>query len=214
MKTFSIKEAIRTAWALWKSHWKIISLSTATMIGLNSVDFDHYGVIESLVVFVVSIVSIIVTIGWTKILLKIYDKESTRLNDLFDHFRLFWKYLGLCILLGLIVLIGLILLVVPGIYFLLKYQFAVLILIDKEKIAIKDAMKESAKLTEGIKWKLLGLVIVMGLINIAGLLIFVVGAIISIPVPFLAYIHVYRNLSASTPATPAPILIAEPAPIS
>lgn len=52
-------------------------------------------------------------------------------------------------------------------------------------------------MTEGVKWKLLGFCIVMGLINIVGLVALVVGVLVSFPVTNLAYLHIYRKLGGA-----------------
>mgnify|MGYP003393230463 CR=1 FL=1 len=194
MKTFSIKEAFRVGWGLWKSNKKLLILSTLIIFAIDMVSFDDGGFFLWILEVILSILSMIIGIGWLKMLLKIKDGQPTELHELIEHAHLFWKYLGTTILLFLMVLGGLLLLVVPGIYFFLKYQFALMVMVDKGG-SIKEAFKESARITKGVKWKLLGFVFVSVGVVILGFLALGVGVVVAVPVTMLASIHVYRTLS-------------------
>ena len=84
--------------------------------------------------------------------------------------------------------------IIPGIIFGLKFSFAQFITVDTGAKPV-DAMKESSAITKGIKWKLLGFYVVIGLVNIVGALVLMVGLLVSIPVSTFAMIYVYRELS-------------------
>ena len=74
------------------------------------------------------------------------------------------------------------------------FMFATIIVIDRERGPI-EAMKESMRVTRGYKWYLLGFALVLTLLNVLGLLAFVVGLLVSIPVSLLAFMHAYRTLA-------------------
>jgi len=91
-----------------------------------------------------------------------------------------------------IVGVGMILLVVPGVYWAVKYQFIPYLIIDRG-LAPMEALKASGDLTEGYRMDLfLFLLAVIGA-NILGALAFGVGLLVSIPVTFLAHAWVYRR---------------------
>lgn len=133
------------------------------------------------------------SIGFTQIQLNVLDKKPSNVGLLFQPQGLFWRYLGGSIVYGLIILGGLILLIVPGIIWGLKYQFALPLIVDK-KLTVKEAIHKSGQITMGKKGWLLGFVIVLGLINLAGLLALGLGLLITIPLTLIAHMWVYRQL--------------------
>ena len=81
--------------------------------------------------------------------------------------------------------IGIPLLFVLGVIFSLMFMFSGFLVIDRELGPI-EAMKESYRITRGHKWKLFGLLLLLSLINLLGLLAFIVGLFVSVPVSLLA----------------------------
>ena len=69
-------------------------------------------------------------------------------------------------------------------------------------------MKESRRITRGHKWQLFGFLLMLVLINLLGLLAFVVGLFVSIPVSSLAFAHAYRLLSGKAGTHPADAVLA------
>jgi len=81
-------------------------------------------------------------------------------------------------------------------------MFVMFIVIDRG-LGPVEAMKESARLTRGYKWQLLGFVLVLALINFVGALALLVGLFVTIPVTSLAFVQAYRALSANAGLPPA-----------
>ncbi len=198
MQTFSIKESYKRAWELWKANKGLMTFATVISLILGSFrnpeQHGRYGA-SIIVAVILFIIAVLVKIGMTKLFLKVVDGQHTNWKEIFKHGNLFIVYLCTSILFGLGLIIGTILLIIPGIYFALTYFFAPVIVID-QKIGIINAFKKSKEMTKGTKWKLLGFMIVLVLTNILGALVFVVGLLVSIPVSSLAFMHVYRKLSA------------------
>ncbi len=140
--------------------------------------------------------------GVTAFYLDAHDNPETVTLSSLWHPQPFWNFLGATILTGLAIIVGLVLLIVPGIIFMLMYMFVMFIVIDRGLGPIK-AMKESARITRGYKWQLLGFVLVLTLINLAGALALLVGLLVTVPVTSLAFAHAYRALSANAGAPPA-----------
>lgn len=63
-----------------------------------------------------------------------------------------------------------------------------------------DALKNSVRITKGARLKMIGLLLLLGLINVAGALALFVGLLVTIPLSMIAIVHVYRALSGA----PAP----------
>jgi hypothetical protein len=195
MKTFSIREAFKHGWALFKGHQKVLILSTAiTLIVGGFKQSDGRGFGGFLMWLVVTVVGVIIQIGWWKIVLMIEDGHSPKLKELISHPELFWRYLGASLALMLMTVVGLILLVVPGVYLLVRFQYAPMLVVDK-RYTIRQAFEHSSRLTHGLKWRLLGLMSIVVLLNILGAIALVVGLLVTVPVTMLAYTHIYRHLS-------------------
>lgn len=193
---FSVKQSIKIGWEKFKAHAGICALTTLLMLALSSFSWkdDHFNPGIFLFFIAVMVLSMIVKIGFTKIFLRIYDGESPKFIDIFKEYLLFWKYLGVSILMPLAVLGGLILLIIPGIFWAVRFSLSPIIVVDTGVGPIK-AMKESWVITKGNFWKLLGFWIVIILLNILGMLVLGIGLLVSVPVTTLAGIYVYRELS-------------------
>lgn len=201
MKTFSIKEAVKHGWTLFKANKKILILATLLFMILSNLNGQgrggwgrYHSEFSPLVWLVLFAVGIIVKIGWTKIMLHIEEGEKAHLKELFTHLEIFWRYLGVYLIYIVAVMIGFVLLIIPGFYVMLKYSFAPILILDKKDLKISEAFKQSALMTKDIKWKLLGLFVVMVLLNILGVIALGVGLLVSIPVSTLAFVHVYKGL--------------------
>ena len=172
---------------------------------------------DSALTFVVNIASVafslIVGLGVKRITLNLVDGKDASIADLFSQTNLFWKYLWASIIYGVAVIIGFILLIVPGLYLSLKYGLYAYIIVDRPELSATDALKESARLTDGIKWKLIGFSFVMLGVNLLGLLALGIGLLYTIPVTVMAYTALYRSL-AKTAEIPAEAVAAEEAAVS
>ncbi len=136
---------------------------------------------------------ILTGIGLIRIQLNTIDDKPAEFAQLFNSENVFWTYLGASILVGLIIVGGLLLLIIPGIYWAIKYQFTLNLVVDK-KLQPVEALKESGKITYGHKWWLLGFGIVLGLINLATIFTLFLGLVITLPVTVMAHMYVYRHL--------------------
>jgi uncharacterized membrane protein len=146
------------------------------------------------VTLILMIVSIITRIGYNKIFLRISNNETPKFTDVFQEYKLFWKYLGVSILHGLVIIGGLILLIIPGIIWAVRFSFAPLILVDTSMGPIAS-MKESYAITRDNFWPLLLFWLAIGILNIFGFIIFGVGLLVSVPISTFATIYVYRALT-------------------
>lgn len=88
-----------------------------------------------------------------------------------NYFRLLPKYIGVCILQGLMILAGLILLIVPGIYLAVRYAFVSYRTLEHPTESIGDLFAAEAKATEGNRWTifLIGLLLLIIAMVFAGI---------------------------------------------
>ncbi len=140
----------------------------------------------------------IVMMGLIKIFLGFCDGEKGEFSDLFSCYPLLFKYMVGSIIYGVIVSLGLILLIIPGIVWAIKFQFFDYLIIDRGLGPI-DALEKSSEITRGVKLDLLTFGILIGIINLLGLLCLVVGLFFTIPMTRVATAFVYRKLLHETP---------------
>ncbi len=211
----TISNAISIGWQKTKANYALV-MGSAVVAGVilgafsileNIASFlagpnkpDSTVVIFSLIGLLVLIARLgvqnLLQIGLTRIQLNVVDDKPVQFEQLFVAEGLFWRYLGASILVGLIVFGGLLLLIVPGIIWAIKYQFALPLVVDK-KLDVITAIKTSGTMTKGHKGWLFGFAIVLGLLNIAGFLAFGVGLLFTIPITIMAQIYVYRQLESA-----------------
>jgi len=205
MNTFSGSACIRFGWETFKKRpWFFIGVFLVVGIlssgGRFQLNDTNYGA-ATIALFIMAgiafgVISILAKMGATQLALKAHDNaESATFGDLWAPHP-FWKFVGASFVVAIIVGVGLILLIVPGIIWSLRYLFVPYLIMER-KLSPFEALKESARITYGHKWQLLGLLGLTMLINILGAILLLVGLLVSIPVSALAMVHAYRTLSAT-----------------
>lgn len=218
MNGFSAGSCIKFGWETFKKRpWFLVFVALVISIlegGFRYQDQYQYqtnnaptfspGLIALIVAvgIVGGVVSILARMGRITMSLKAHDDVSAvHWKDLWMPHP-FWRYLGAGILTGLIVLLGFILLIVPGIIFALRYMFVPYIVMDKGLMPM-DALRESARITYGHKWELLGLFLLLALLNILGFICLLVGLLVTVPITWFAVTHAYKVLEQKAGSAPA-----------
>ncbi len=201
MKTFSIDQAVRTGWERMKKNFWFFVL---VMIVVWAISAIFSGLAEStinisFVYFLLVVINIgisaLVSLGLLKISLLVNDEKKAGIRDLFIHYPLLWRFFLASLLKGLIIIGGTILLIIPGVYWSLKFRFVEFLIVDK-KMGVMESFRESARMTDGLKWSILGFEIVSGIITILGALALLLGLFAAIPTVLVARANMYRTISA------------------
>jgi len=202
-KRLSLGKLFSFAWNTWKSRFPfflgfflVVFLVPALLfflwIGAIGLKLEVFGFI----VFISQgFFLMILYMGAIKVCLKCVDKELLSFRELYRSTPLFFKFFFGYVLYNLLVFVGLMFFVIPGIYWATKYCLIPYFIIDK-KVGPLEAMVLSGKATEGVKLKLLGLIIVFKLINLLGILAFFVGLFFTIPLSILCFTAAYRKLES------------------
>jgi hypothetical protein len=206
-KDFSIGDAVQFGWDTMKNNMAFLVLAVLIMwvaaaipSGLGSIGYRSvstaaaFGLIFGVISFVVGM---FVNMAQIKISLRFSKGETADFPDLINEYPRFWDFLLGSILYALIVLGGLILLIIPGIYWAIKYHFYGYLIID-QGMGPMDAIRKSGELTDGVKWNLLLFWLVLVGIYILGFLACCVGILFAIPVMMVAVAYVYRTLLVAT----------------
>lgn len=201
--TFTISSAIKTGWRLTKANRSLLFKVMLTIGALEVISAvtnvkkvaTSSDVLLVLLSTATGIASAVFIIGLMIISLKLVRGESASYEDILPKWHTIWRFAVVSIISGAITLIGFILLIIPGIYLMLRFALVKFLIIDKKSLGIMDALHESSNLTIGIKWELLGLLLVILLINILGVIPAGLGLLVTIPISMIALAHVYVALS-------------------
>ena len=124
----------------------------------------------------------------------------------FDYNNLLagFNYLVPCILIGVVTsvftIIGFLLLIVPGFFVLAFYLFAPYLVIDK-KMDFWLAMELSRKTVVPNLGGFILLVLLLALVNIAGILCFSIGLFVTIPYSMCTIVYAYTQIFDTPPQT-------------
>lgn len=133
--------------------------------------------------------------GFIMVSAKLIQEKSPTFADFFGGFQ--FKYFLPLVLLGivsrLLITLGLLLLLAPGLYLAVSYIFAPILVVD-QRLDFWPAMEQSRKFVTARWFSFFVLVLLLVLVNLAGLLALGVGVLVSIPVSWCALVAAYADL--------------------
>lgn len=200
--SFSIAEAFQFGWRKTRAHSGVLFQGMLALFAveiLSSIVEKVLGrTVEGILASVLlAIVGAILGAGFTLITLKLARGTHATYRDLIPEASVVWPFLLASALAGLIILGGLILLIIPGLYFLARFamvRFAVL-----DGASVRESLKRSSALTEGVRGRILLFVLAAIGLNIVGAIFFLVGLLVTVPVTAIAHAHVYLKLKNRAP---------------
>lgn len=197
---FSKKEAVHFGFKLAKKNvlfflsvfvvWAFVTFISSAV--QSSPNVNKQFLLSFIFSLLMWIVNSIIAMGIIHICLEFVDGKKPNLKEIFYTKKLF-NFILASIVRNLIIIAGFILLIIPGIIFSIKLQYSEYLIVDKGIDAV-DSLKGSWQMTKGIKWNLFLLGLLLGLINILGILALLVGLLITVPLTLLANAYVYRKL--------------------
>lgn len=200
MKNFKNKEAFKFGWETFKKNWKFLVVLMVAVWVIFAILGNIVGNVRSSSPFMgfilqlgVYVANAVVGLGMLKIMLNFVDGKKVSFKQLYESYPLSLTYIVASILYGFIVAAGLILLVVPGIYWGIKYQFYGYLIVDKNA-SIMNSLKNSGKITAGNKTNLFVFGILGFVAMLLGLMLLGVGILVAGPVVSLAHAYIYRKL--------------------
>ena len=147
-----------------------------------------------------NVVSIFLSLGVTRIGLKLVSGEPAEVGMLFGEGSKLLRTIGASILYWLMVSIGLLLLIVPGIYLAIRFGQFQSAIVDRD-LGVLDSLAYSSDITTNNRMSLFGLAVLNMLIVLAGAIALCIGMIFAIPIVWLASLTAYRWLQYGPIAT-------------
>lgn len=142
--------------------------------------------------FVAQIVSIV----WISLALAIIDGREISSDSLLPSGGTLVSYVLASFLFSLMFGIGLVLLIIPGLIVAAVFGLYGWALIDDDLDPIA-ALQRSSEITRGHRWQLVAFVLAAIAVNLVGLLLLIVGVLVTSAVTLIAAAHVYRQLEGS-----------------
>ena len=146
------------------------------------------------------VVSIFLSLGVTRIGLKLVSGEPAEVGMLFGEGSKLLRTIGAYILYVLMVSVGLLLLIVPGIYLAIRFGQFQSAIVDRD-LGVLDSLAYSSDITNNNRMSLFGLAVLNILIIFAGVIALCIGMIFAIPIVVLAGLTAYRSLQYGPIAT-------------
>jgi len=131
--------------------------------------------------------------GFILVSKKIYKGEQHSFNDFFALKQYYGVLLGTSVISSLLTILGIILLILPGIYLSVAFSFATcFVVLGGQKI--ESSLKLSQKVVHKQWWSFLGFLLVLGLINVVGLIALGVGVLVTLPASLAAMYVAYEDI--------------------
>lgn len=220
-----ISEVLRNGWDITKKNFTFflsILIAYFVLLLIGAWIFNKIPLIGQ-ILFI--IFSSWLSIGLIIIALKKVKSEDASITDLFSGAKYLASFIGASILYYLLVFAGAIFLVIlslilrlilkieyisiPSVPLIIpvvilaiiwaivwgiRYMFFPYLIVDKQMKAI-ESLKNSSKITNGARWDVLGLCIMLEIVNFLGLLCLIIGIFWTLPTVLLAYAGFYLKLS-------------------
>lgn len=196
------REALRFGWQAFKKEYLFYIIFCVLLFGItivfqNAQKATEHSMPLLATVFTISsfLYQMVLSVGIIYVTMKVVRGSEPHSSDILRSVRMILRYFAVSILYGAIVILGLILFIIPGVIWAIKFSFAKYLVIDKDDLSIRDAFRESARMTKGVKIELWVFMIMIVGINILGAIAFGVGLLISIPVSIIAMSYMYVELA-------------------
>ncbi len=124
---------------------------------------------------------------------KLLQDRTPKFSDFFLGFRFFIPLLLTALVGGVLAGIGLVLLVIPGVYLLVGYLFASALVVDR-RLDFWQALETSRRTVNPIWFSMFAFVLLLTLINVAGILLLGLGLLVSVPLTTCAITAAYADL--------------------
>lgn len=133
------------------------------------------------------------TAGFYIVAFKLLKGQRTEFADFFLGFNNFLPLFLVSLVSTLLTALGIIVLLIPGIYLAVAYSFAVPLVVAR-KFDFWEAMEGSRKIITKSWFSFFALLIVLGLINLVGLLLLGLGLLVTIPVTICTMAVAFKDI--------------------
>jgi len=194
---------------IFEKAWRGMKDNLALAAGLTFVFLVGLWVV-SLIPFFGLIVSSPMTFGYIRCL------DRLRRGEVFEFADFFWGFTSLNRLIQISILgaihllgslVGFCLLILPGVWWGIATSWASSYFVLKNQDGM-ESIRASLQITKGRWWSMFGLMLLIGILNLAGVLMLGLGILITMPLTFLVFLTVVDSYADRPP----PAVVVEAAP--
>lgn len=157
---------------------------------------------SQIVSLVLTFIQLFLSLGFTKIILLLVQDEFVKVTDMFNNFRPFLSYFIASFLYGIAVALGTLLLIIPGIFIAIRFQFFPYFILE-EDVSSFTALQKSYYLSQNLTLELFLFGVVVVALNVAGILFFGAGIILTYPLTTMATAVIYKSLVEEAQTIPS-----------
>jgi uncharacterized membrane protein len=139
------------------------------------------------------VISPALTAGFYLAAKKIKNGETVEFSQFFDGFKLGVPIFLVTLIVVILTILGLILLIIPGIYLGIAYYFATLF-VTFHKMDFWPAMEASRRVISKNWFSMFGFTLVLGLINLGGVIVLGIGLLVTMPITLCAIYVAFEEI--------------------
>lgn len=200
---FDLQRYLQEGWELFRANAANMVVATLIMIVVLAA--------SNLVPFAGLLVAGPMTGGMFYVIMDLADGKDFAPARMFDGFKKFVPLVLVSLLSTVFIMAGFFLLIIPGLLVTGWYMFPYLFVIDRD-MQFWDAMEKSRGIGFENHLNVFLMVLVLMIVNIAGLVALGVGVLVTIPVTFCATFKAYRHLTGAQTAMGRPFITPPPPP--
>jgi hypothetical protein len=193
---FQIQEILEKAWVLFKGR-ALFHVGFMILIGSIQVVFVQY--FEEFISIYTILLAPALVAGFYLVGNRINRGDYVDFQNYFDGFKYWLIVITINLVSGILTVLGIIALIIPGIYLAVGYLFAILFGIFGG-FDFWTSMEYSRRIVHTNWWKFFGFVLVLLLLNIAGLLALLIGILVTVPVSYLSVYVLFEDLTSDAVA--------------
>ncbi len=198
--TLNIGHCLGRGWALVRNDfWPLVGMSAFVLVVLSAATSSELVFSSGSPSGRTSILGVLLSGpmvgGLCLYFLKKMRREPAAVETAFTGFRHPFPHLVIAgFLVALLTALGFICLILPGIYLVVAWILTLPLIIDKG-LDFWPAMQSSRKIISRHWWTFFGFVIVLALIDLAGILVFGVGLFFTFPITLAALMYAYEDIT-------------------
>jgi hypothetical protein len=196
-----IHEAINFAWTTFKKHYPLLTAILLTIFGawvvleIIVIAGQRFGLVWWTVAHLAFFFIFAgIEVGFVQACFALYDGKEPTFTDTFGYLPLGLKFLAGQVLYLLITIIGLVFLIIPGVYFSVRYAFISFRQVAGEE-RLSQSFQQSAILSTGNHVSLLALIGSLLVFNVIGACFLGIGLLITIPLSTLTMTAIYKQVT-------------------
>ena len=163
------------------------------VLAATGADETVIAVLGLVVQLVITVVALPMGVAIMIMAMRHQHEKPVSAGEIFRHFGSTLSLMLAYILQMILIMIGLVLLVLPGLYLMIAYMYAMPLIVEK-KMSVWQALETSRKAITRVWFRFFGLLMLVSLINMLGILTLGIAWIWTIPWSVLAMSMVYVKM--------------------